>query len=576
MVQPNAPSEHVPPPPDGFLEYLALLSRNGSLPIPHSSPQTPIAATPPTPARSFNRPGRGTGGALTEKLKVSQQITAPASKRKSPVDPDIEAQLSLTPETAGGSNANQAKRQKTSASKVTGQRKKLAPAKGSKKSAALADPKPIPSPISTPAPPAPVRPVSRPAKLTRKVQSPERADTLPVSIGASAATNVCTAINVSTATDVSTTTDISAADVHDDEIYDSGEDPDSDVEVLAVATNSEVSTLAQGQTPTFTGPAIGLLQTYLNQYQLHGPPISAVQVLAPQPQPKNFKPSKGIKGYPDEWRKILIASKDVVRASILLKHPFPGPHLARITVNECFHEVFTTARNDGVIPEPGFSWSEHMLTILLTEVSTSRSELKKLAKLLVASDPELFPISEDQEGILTRSVPEIRRIASRLERRARFGIALPPHNPNHVRTSVVSRLTDSVYLNEPPTADGDLLAHPILEKLCKSFYKEDKWQRSLLYDANSDSEWLSSVTVTMVAFAATAYRNALEEWQTGNFVRKPFEGEKFSKCYTEIQDYVFDCLDDGPQGERVASHFNSWASGSAFVHSLVDDDSADN
>ena len=53
---------------------------------------------------------------------------------------------------------------------------------------------------------------------------------------------------------------------------------------------------------------------------------------------------------------------------------------------------------------------------------------------------------------------------------------------------------------------GDCLANPILEKLCQSFYEEEKWQRLLLLqaDGDGDSDWVSSVTVVMVAFAATA------------------------------------------------------------------------
>jgi hypothetical protein len=57
---------------------------------------------------------------------------------------------------------------------------------------------------------------------------------------------------------------------------------------------------------------------------------------------------------------------------------------------------------------------------------------------------------------------------------------------------------------------GDLLAHPILETLCKSFYEEVKWQRSLLLHMDdNDNEWISSVPITMVAFAATAVSNLL-------------------------------------------------------------------
>jgi len=53
-------------------------------------------------------------------------------------------------------------------------------------------------------------------------------------------------------------------------------------------------------------------------------------------------------------------------------------------------------------------------------------------------------------------------------------------------------------------SQGDLLANPILEKLCQSFYEEEKWQRSLILEVDGDNEWTSSVTVVMVAFAATA------------------------------------------------------------------------
>jgi hypothetical protein len=55
---------------------------------------------------------------------------------------------------------------------------------------------------------------------------------------------------------------------------------------------------------------------------------------------------------------------------------------------------------------------------------------------------------------------------------------------------------------------GELLANPILEQLCKSFYEEEKWQRSLTLHIDGDSEWASSVTLTMVAFAATAVSNS--------------------------------------------------------------------
>ena len=112
-----------PPPPEGFLEYLALLSQNGSListfqPLLISTPQPPLVPTtqppllPAIPAPiqgcSFSRANRGVGGVLAEKERVSKQIMAPATKRKPLVDPQVEV-VSGVPET---SNARQPKRPK--------------------------------------------------------------------------------------------------------------------------------------------------------------------------------------------------------------------------------------------------------------------------------------------------------------------------------------------------------------------------------------------------------------------------------------------------------------------------------
>ena len=94
MVPSNATT---PPAPPGFMEYLAALVQNGSIPLPTS--QSPAPLITPTPAvrtppsaegRSFTRPGRGQGGALTSKQKTSKDITAPATKRKALVDPELE------------------------------------------------------------------------------------------------------------------------------------------------------------------------------------------------------------------------------------------------------------------------------------------------------------------------------------------------------------------------------------------------------------------------------------------------------------------------------------------------------
>lgn len=82
-------------------------------------PATSGAVDPPTGVRVFNRAGRGTGGALTQKEKVSKEITASSSlkKRKSAVDPDAEVQSSSTPEPGGGTGAKKLKRPKTLVSK---------------------------------------------------------------------------------------------------------------------------------------------------------------------------------------------------------------------------------------------------------------------------------------------------------------------------------------------------------------------------------------------------------------------------------------------------------------------------
>jgi len=123
MVQQNPTGHPVPahpPPPPGFMEYLSRLVQTGSLPpLMAQTPTTPLAPIPevppsPTETRSFTRPGRGQGGALTQKLKVSKQITASATKRKSLVDPDVEIQSPSTSDPAEKSSSTKpAKRIKT-------------------------------------------------------------------------------------------------------------------------------------------------------------------------------------------------------------------------------------------------------------------------------------------------------------------------------------------------------------------------------------------------------------------------------------------------------------------------------
>jgi len=92
-----APARPLPTPPPGVAEYLALLAQSGSLPGFMVQDPTPPVSTPvpslsslPAESRAFTRVGRGQGGALTQKQAVSKQITAPATKRKSLVDSDLE------------------------------------------------------------------------------------------------------------------------------------------------------------------------------------------------------------------------------------------------------------------------------------------------------------------------------------------------------------------------------------------------------------------------------------------------------------------------------------------------------
>ena len=92
---------------------------------------------------------------------------------------------------------------------------------------------------------------------------------------------------------------------------------------------------------------------------------------------------------------------------------------------------------------------------LLTDISTSRGELKKLAKILVGVDLGLFPLlTEDHKAFADRSAPEIRTIAARMEKKKKKAPAgsQPLHDSSHVRASVTSRLAQFAYLNDPPTA----------------------------------------------------------------------------------------------------------------------------
>ena len=152
--------------------------------------------------------------------------------------------------------------------------------------------------------------------------------------------------------------------------------------------------------------------------------------------------------------------------------------------------------------------------------------MKKLVKILVGSDPELFPIPENiGEPFKDQTAPEIRAIAAKSSRKTTK--SHPFWDPDHVHTSVTDRLVDFAFLNDPPTStvcvqylldffhnlmvlQGDPLANPILEALCRSFYEEEKWQRALMIHTGRDNEWISSVMVTMASLAATSVSTVLK------------------------------------------------------------------
>ena len=129
MAQLNPSGNAVLAQPEGFMEMVTLLAQNPTFlsalqpslsalqpslsahqPLPFPIESMPTLSSVPPPAsqgRSFSCPNRGTGGVLTEKQKISKEITASATKRKSLLDPDVEA----TPEIAEG-NPRQTKHSK--------------------------------------------------------------------------------------------------------------------------------------------------------------------------------------------------------------------------------------------------------------------------------------------------------------------------------------------------------------------------------------------------------------------------------------------------------------------------------
>lgn len=132
MNQPTASGGPAPIPSEVFAEILTQLSQNSrllsmiqSMPPPAMPTSMPTLAPtlaptlqsippppPPTQGCSFSRTNRGMGGVLTEKERVSKEITAPATKCKSLVDPHTEVQVTPTSEVAEGSKTRQTKHQK--------------------------------------------------------------------------------------------------------------------------------------------------------------------------------------------------------------------------------------------------------------------------------------------------------------------------------------------------------------------------------------------------------------------------------------------------------------------------------
>jgi hypothetical protein len=109
------------------------------------------------------------------------------------------------------------------------------------------------------------------------------------------------------------------------------------------------------------GPIAHILQAYLSQINTSSPQFPST--VAPQPP----KTSKGIKRYPEIWREVLKATKDAVRADMVINNPFLSASKTRAVANECFHEVLTSKHNEGIIPEPGESvWTNKNFTDLLT------------------------------------------------------------------------------------------------------------------------------------------------------------------------------------------------------------------
>lgn len=149
------------------------------LPLPVSlAPEVELSEpSPPPKSRSFTRSGRGKGGELAGKLKASKDVTAPATKRKNLVEPEIESPPSMiNPSSKSADPKPSRKRIKianvkfssvsltTVTDRLESQLKRSTPTPSQ---ASIQNEK-----ISTPTPPRPVRPVSRPTKSRTVAQPP--------------------------------------------------------------------------------------------------------------------------------------------------------------------------------------------------------------------------------------------------------------------------------------------------------------------------------------------------------------------------------------------------------------------
>lgn len=132
----------------------------------------------------------------------------------------------------------------------------------------------------------------------------------------------------------------------------------------------------------------------------------------------------------------------------------------------------------------------------------------------------MFPSPENtKKPFENLTAPEIRAAAKSSKKPTK---AHQFWDPAHIHTSVEDRLAGFSFLNDPLTAtvrgfktnvithsmvsQGEPLTNPTFDALCQSFYEDEKWQRALAISPEGDTEWVDSVTITMVSLAATSVR----------------------------------------------------------------------